>query len=468
MFDKFKSFIKGVFNRMFNKSSIENALNVNIAVSQVMANEINLWSILYENKAPWLGHTVSSLNLPATIAAEVSRMVTLELESEITNNRYLNEQYQTVINDLRANVEYACAKGGLVFKPYISGDTIAVDYVQADKFYPVQFNSRKQVTAAIFIEQKVEGNKTYTRLEYHELKKEGYHIRNLAYVATNIQGSAINDNLGDPIPLTKIEEWADLEPEVLIKDVKHPLFAYFKVPFANNTDNTSPLGVSIYARAVDIIKEADKQWSRILWEFEGSELAIDADSTLFKRDASGNCILPVGKERLFRTMDMDIEGTKSYNVFSPEIRDSSHFNGLNNILKKLEFTCGLAYGTISDPQEVDKTATEVISTKQRMYQNVKDIQKSLENALIDLSYAMNVWCKIGRFANSNYEQSFKWDDSIVVDKETELASMQADVAAGLLRPEIYLAKKYGITEEEALKMMPKVDNTLTKSPFDEE
>ena len=29
-------------------------------------------------------------------------------------------------------------------------------------------------------------------------------------------------------------------------------------------------------------------------------------------------------------------------------------------------------------------------------------------------------------------------------------------------------KKYGVTEEEAIKMMPKVDNTLTKSPFDEE
>lgn len=468
MFDKFKSFIKGVFNKMFNKSSIENALNVNIAVSEVMANEINLWSILYENKAPWLGNTVSSMNLSATIASEVARMVTLELESEITKNSYLNEQYQTVINDLRVNVEYACAKGGLAFKPYISGDTIAVDYVQADKFYPVQFNSRKQITAAIFIEQKADGNKTYTRLEYHELKKEGYYIKNLAYVATNIQGNTLNNNLGDPIPLTKVEEWAELEPEVLIKDVKKPLFAYFKVPFANNTDNTSPLGVSIYARAIDILKEADKQWSRILWEYEGSELAIDADTTLFKRDHNGNSILPRGKERLFRTMDMDMEGTKSYNIFSPEIRDSSHFNGLNNILKKIEFNCGLAYGTISDPQEVDKTATEVISTKQRMYHNVKDIQKSLENSLVDLSYAMNVWAKIGRFANSNYDISFKWDDSIVVDKETELASMQADVVAGLIRPELYIMKKYGVTKEEALEMMPKIDNTLTKSPFDEE
>ena len=58
------------------------------------------------------------------------------------------------------------------------------------------------------------------------------------------------------------------------------------------------------------------------------------------------------------------------------------------------------------------------------------------------------------------EVTFNWDDSIVIDKQAELLAMQQDGASGILRPEIYLAKKYGVTEKEALKMMPDTEETV--------
>lgn len=468
MFEKFKGFIQKVVSKMFNKGNIQEALKVDIAVSNEMTNAIDLWSMIYENKAPWLNKNVKSLNLGATIASEVARMVTIEFKSEITKNDYLNEQYQRVLKALRRYVEYGCAKGGLVFKPYIDGNEIAVDYVQADRFYPTQYNSKGEVTAAVFLEQKIEGKKTYTRLEYHELTDKGYIINNTAYVnETALIGNNSNRDLGKPIALNEVDEWASLEPSTTIKNVNKPLFAYFKMPFANTIDFTSPLGTSIYSRSIDLIKQADEQWGRILWEYEGSELSIDVDVTAFRKDEHGNFNIPQGKERLYRRIDLDDNNSK-WNVFSPTIRDSAYFNGFNNILKRIEFNCGLSYGTISDPSEVDKTATEIISSKQRMYSTVKDIQGSLENALNDLIYAMSIWAKLANLSMDKYEVSYNWDDSIIVDKDTELVSMQADVASGIIRPEIYIMKKYGVTEEEAIKMMPKVDTTLTKSPFDEE
>ena len=36
--------------------------------------------------------------------------------------------------------------------------------------------------------------------------------------------------------------------------------------------------------------------------------------------------------------------------------------------------------------------------------------------------------------------------------------MQQDATAGIIRKEIYIAKKYGVSEEEALKMMPPQQN----------
>ena len=61
--------------------------------------------------------------------------------------------------------------------------------------------------------------------------------------------------LGKEVPLSAVPEWANLEEAVTILHVKKPLFAYFKIPNANNVDDSSPLGVSVYSRAVDDIKK---------------------------------------------------------------------------------------------------------------------------------------------------------------------------------------------------------------------
>ena len=458
MFSKFKEWIRKVVNRLLNKDLVAKKLNIDVAVSDNMSSAIDLWSKIYENKAPWLDDDIKSLNLGSVIANEVARLVTVEFESEITGNDFLQEQYKNVLDDLRKYVEYGCAKGGLVFKPYIDGNTIAVDYVQADKFLPIAYSTKGEITAAVFVEQKRIGKELYTRLEYHDLKGTTYTIQNLAFCSTSI-GSDTAYDLGTEVPLTSVDEWSSLSPLVTINNIKKPLFAYFKVPQANNIDTNSPLGVSVYARAIDLIKEADKQYSRILWEFEGSELAINASVDCFKLDELGNPVLPHGKERLYRAMDYGVgEFNKAMETFSPEIRDSSLFNGLNNLLKRIEFNCNLSYGTISDPQSVDKTATEIMSSKQRMYSSIKDTQGSLENALNDLIYAMSVIGQLYGLCNGNYEVSYNWDDSIIVDKDKELSDMRNDVISGILKPIIYIMKKYGVTEEEALKMMPNNTN----------
>lgn len=455
---------------MFPKNLIQKNINAEIAVSDRMSKAIDLWSKVYENKAPWLGEDVESLELGSVIANEVARLTTIEFKSEITGNDFLQKQYENVLDDLRRYVEYACAKGGLVFKPYIDGNTIAVDYVQADRFFPTAYNSKGEVTAAVFVEQKRIGKKLFTRLEYHVLNGTDYTITNTAYCNNNAWGG--NDNLyelGQQVPLDSVDEWATLTPEITLGNIEKPLFAYFRVPQANNIDSNSPLGVSVYARAIDLIKEADKQYSRILWEYEGSELAINASVDCFKLDEAGNPILPEGRERLYRAVEYGVgEFNKALETFSPAIRDSSLFNGLNNLLKRIEFNCNLSYGTISDPQSVDKTATEIISSKQRMYSFVKDIQRALENALNDLIYAMSVLGQLNSLCDMNYKVSYNWDDSIIVDKQKKLESMRADVAAGILRPELYIIEQYGVTKEEALKMMPDNDYKDDSRPDDME
>jgi A118 family predicted phage portal protein len=252
-----------------------------------------------------------------------------------------------------------------------------------------------------------------------------------------------------------------LQYEVVYDGVKKLPFGYFKVPLANTVDDNSPLGVSVYSRAVPLIKEADKRYSNISWEYEAKEAAVHIASTLLKYSKENDKFeYPGGKERLYRALEYSTGATDKplLDVFSPEIRDASLFNGFNNQLKLIEFNCSLAYGTISDPQLIEKTAEEIKTSKQRSYTMISDTQAALQNALEDLIAAIDFWATIYNLAPmGTYETSYTWDDSIVVDAEKERKQDMADMAAGIMRPDEYRSKWYGETQTEALKNLPQPD-----------
>lgn len=463
MFNTIKEFIRKVVNKLFNKETIQKAVNVDIAMSNEMYTKKQLWQQIYEDKAPWLSNTVSSMNVGAGVASELARLVTIEFQSEISNNDFLNKEYQTVIDNIRNYTEYACAGGGVCFKPYVSDGHIEVDVVQAINFFTTAYNSRGEITGCILPETMTKGDTTYIRIEYHNFNNGEHTIINRAYKQKNLGNFNLStQSLGDEIPLADVEEWANITPEVTIRNIERPLFSYFKMPLANTIDSTSPEGVSVYARvAKDILKKIDEQYSRIIWEYESKETAIHVDRDLLTKDNNTDDLyMPIGKERLYRKVNMSIEqGGKEIDVFSPDIRDISLFNGLNELIRQVEFLCGLATGTISKPLESDKTATEVKMSRQRSYQMVKDIQKSLRVALENLIYAMQVWSQIAKLpvkpVDIEKDVSWNFDDSIIVDKDSELASMFADASAGIIDNVYYIMKKYGVDEKTAREMQPK-------------
>src|SRR5690349_19251381 len=227
MFQRILAWIRERLSRMIKPTTVNSALRVDVAITPLMADALQKWSLMYVNQPPWETGETKSLNLPAAIAAEIARAVTIEMEVQLSGSsraNFLAEQLVPLLNNIRTYTEYACAKGGLMLKPYIKGNAIAVDYVQADMFYPVAFDANGSMTACIFADQKIVGRDYFTRLEYHSLDADGYRITNTAYKSTT------RENLGSEVNLSVIDAWADLEPEVLILNIDKPLFAYFKMP----------------------------------------------------------------------------------------------------------------------------------------------------------------------------------------------------------------------------------------------
>lgn len=441
---------------LFPTTDIKKAFDVEIAVSTDMINAIDLWTDIFQNEAPWLDakQGVFSLEIAPAICKEFADTATNELVSEIKNNEYLNKQYQYFIDDINDWLQWALAKGGIALKPYIADDEIIVDYVQADSFFPVSFDNRKRINAAIFIEQIVKGKNIYSRLEYQKYENGTHTFINLAFKKENYNNSNFNEynDLGKQILLSDVPEWEDITPEYSIENVKRPLFAYFKVPGINNIDTSSPLGMPIYKKAIPLIQEADKQYGRYIWEYEGGELAIDADVDLFEIDEQSKKVkFPQGKQRLFRKFDGGSTADRPLlNTFAPTLRDSNYADGFNNILKRIEFNVGLAYGDLSDPNSVEKTAEEIRTSKFRKYNTVTSIQNALDKTLEHVAYIMNVYAVgLGQSNSSEVDIETDWGDSVLIDSEKQRNIDLQEVNAGLMPEWKYKMKWQGLTEEEA-------------------
>ena len=550
---------------MLGAKTIEQVLGIKSGMSEEMEAAINLWSKMYENHAPWLKEPtkespvrITSLGLPSLIASEKARMATLEMEVEINapmeeieepnpdyippgidengmptlgqgsmtikknvpkgnteRADFMANQFEKVKKQIRRQLEYGIAKGGLAIKPYLildkdfksseinenkSVDNKTIDnnsknanmstnivksnnseyedvkdykaqfefeYIQADGFYPLAFDGSGKMTEAAFLQKKEDKDTTYSRIEYHKLVDKKVTVINLAFKSNKMLKGlqpGTETDLGVEIPLTDVPEWASLQPKTTIEGVDRLLFAYFKMPEANIIDTYSPLGVSGYSRVVNLIKDADMQYSRLLWEFEGGELAVDVDRDALKLvetrpdGTEYQTERPIAQERLFRKVDLNAEDT--YNVFSPALRDTSYLNGLNAILTRIEDCIGMSRGTVSNtPYNEAKTATELKILRQRSYSTNADIQAALEDTLKDVVYIMDIMCSLYKITpEGEYECSFEWDDSILVDIETELSKRLTLMQSGLSSKLETRMWYFNETENQAKAALQKVDD----------
>ncbi len=428
--------------------AIESVEQVETPISTDMANALDDWYNMYINKPEWLSETVQSMNLPAFISSELARQIVLEMKwnitgkneagetqtedgGEITNPRseYLKAEFEKCINILRQKLEQGCAAGGMTVKPYPKDGHIFFDWTMDWSLYPVAFDDDGNMADVIFRDTYTEGKTIYTRLERHTVDGDNVKISQRAFKST------VKDTIGTEIPLTDVPFWSQLEPEVTVTDTGGQMFGWFKVAAANSVDVDSPMGASCYCKARDTIKQADMQYSRLLWEYEGSELAIDVDPTVLrpKKTEGGGLEMPKLNERLFRAVDVEQRDHDLYNVFSPVIRDGALINGLNQLLMRIEDQCGLSRGTLSDANTEARTATELRIIKQRSYATVADNQKALEHCLKEVIRAMNVYADLYDLApDGEYEVSFEWDDSIITDTEQQVQERMMLLNAGLI------------------------------------
>lgn len=460
MIKKILNLIYEAIGKMIGYKSITDALDLNdSSVSDGMLEAMDLWKDVYKDESPWLDDNkgIYSLGLGKQICQSLQQQALSELETSITEPgveedaeedksvvidtraKFLNDIYQKrLVKNLPQSFEKALALGGMIIKPYTSNNQIYLDFNYQGEFYPISFDDDGNIIDIAFFDQFVAGKYIFTKVERQTFSqgKRMVVVENKAFKAQiRNEDDDTEQELGKEIPLSSVERWNGISEEpVVIDNVDKPLYGLFKVPFANNIDMNSPLGISVFSPAIKLIKLADQQFSRLDWEYNGGQLAIDVDPTAvnFSEGYYGTTMnMDDCKNRLYRKLDLGQED--AYHEWAPALRDNNYMTGLNVYLNKIEDTIGLARGTLSQVDSEARTATEIKTLKQRTYITVSSLQDALESCIRDTVYAINVFTELYNLApEGDYDTNIEWKDSILTDNDTELEQKLTLQEAGIL------------------------------------
>ena len=351
---------------------------------------------------------------------------------------------------------------------------IRLGYCMADQFVPLAWDNA-QITEGVFISRRARKGWYYTRLEWHRWDGETYTITNELYKADMQRGANADsqDILGIRCPTAELAElYPGLEPETVIP-VEESLFSYFRTPIANNIDDNSPLGVSIYANALETLHAIDICYDSFVTEFRLGKKKIIVPARFLRAVVDPQ----TGRQvRYFDPNDetyvgvADDDGTAGIHDISVELRVEEHVAALNALLSILCLQIGFSATTFSfDAQNGLKTATEVVSENSKTYKTIKTVQNQLRPMLehmvrniIDVAilYGME-WQgqSVESLAAGGYEVKITFDDGVTQDRQTNLNEGVMLVNSGLLSKFTFLTdRKYGqgMTEKDALAELERI------------
>lgn len=442
MFDGLKKIWRGIM-QMFGYTTLTQIVGKDIALSENMINAINEWKKMLNGEADWITDSVISLGIEDGICREFADCVLAEMNTSLTHKK-LNEIYQKNILKLNENLQDGLALGSFVLKPL--GGT-AAEFVTADKIIPIGFGDDGKPNDIAFLTVKRVGDTDYfTRLERH------YFINGNLTIENRCFHSQTASDIGLSCKLEEVEEWAEIDSgPITYPGMNRMDFGYYRNPIKNKVDGSS-CGVSVYDSAINLIRKADVQGARLDWEYESGERAIHVDNRALKQDkTTGRFGMAKLNKRLYRGLNLEAgKDQELLKEYSPEMRDEAFKRGLEECKREIEFSVGLAYGDLSDVQQVSKTATEIKVSKNRKYNRVKAIQNNLYECLEDFAAGLAFYNSL---LNSGYEFDCKFKDSILTDEETERQQDRQDVAMGAMPLYEYRAKYYGETIEEAKRIV---------------
>lgn len=370
------------------------------------------------------------------------------LQEVLDNNNFL----------VRANqlIEMAFALGTGAIVEYLDGEEVMIDYIRADMIYPLSWDNG-DITECAFGSVRVIGGKEVLYLQIHRLgdaeqgeNPELYYIENKYIDREEAVELSVPDGV---LPLVST-------------GYDRPLFQIITPNICNNIDLDSPLGVSVFANAIDQLKGCDLVYDSYMNEFVLGRKRILVPISFAKMQMEKDGVAAPAfdaSDTVYYQMPGDRDSNLKLTEVDMSIRANEHELAVQRSLDVLALKTGLGTGRYQFDSSGVKTATEVISDKSDLYQNRQKNAIIVNAALIDMVEAIAFLD-----AEKEVEVSIDFDDSIIEDTNTTIDKNIKLVQGGLRSKLTAIMEINKCDKTEAEKELERIagDNQITGQDVD--
>lgn len=392
-----------------------------------------------------------TLNMPKKICEDWANLLLNEKTDVVIGNEEQQDKLWELLESVNfwtkgnQGIEKTFALGTGAFVETIDdNEKIRLQFINGAKIYPITFDQDK-ITECAFVN--VSSLKTIIQL--HLLDDNGdYFIRTRVYEKElNTTGDDIGKLITDDIYETK----SNL-----------PWFQILKPNIVNNIDINSPLGISIYANAIDVLQGVDLAYDGFCEEMRLGQARIFMNKQLTHYDTEGQHLaFDINEKGFYYVGEGDNQDRQPVTFYNPTLRTDGYVNGINNTLNLLSSKVGFGENHYRFDRGGVTTATQVISENSEMFRNLKKHEILVRDVIIGvckaLMYISNTFTDNGIKFDLEANIDVKFDDSIIEDKETMKMTDRQDVTMGVMSKIEYRMKWYNEDEETAKQKIAEIE-----------
>lgn len=458
MFERIRGFIMNILG-LFHATTIKDVTGVESNLSSEMYNAIELWAAMMSGCAPW-NTKAPPCGVLDQIAGELNVMVAREIGLKVENDA-IRPAMEHINHNVDKIVEYIALVGSCIVRPIFSNGKLQYETIPLGNYLPTQYDFDGTLIGALVLKQIQIGAKKWLLTEQHEYRNNQHTVTCKLYR---------NDNSAmKPTPLTDCPQTADITPVYTWENVKQPMIIEFRNHAVNKIDGSN-VPVAIIAGAEDLIRDADEQYERMNWEQEGGKMRVFADRDMFavrkRRDGTvvDNSLTPDLNKLLVKVDGDGTTESKKITEFAPTLRTTQQNEMFQQILRRIELTCKLGKGTISDMESVQMTAEQYSGGRKKLYALIDTIEDEIENKYQHCADVFAYMAAAYGVGKNNAKITVTWNDD-QTRKDITAAKQMAmqEINAGVKNKWEYRRDFYGEDEVQAKANTP--EEPLAPDPF---
>ena len=379
-----------------------------------------------------------------------------EKEQEFVSNVLKANNFRVKGNEMQ---ERKAALGTVAYVPRVEGMSVAegtgevlragsikLDYCTAPMIYPLSWDNGEIRECAFAAESKIRG-KDYTYLQIHRLKGGKYIIENHIFEYSR------------EVALSTVPGYENV-PKSVNTDSDKPQFVIDRLNIAN-PETENPMGISVFANAIDQLKGVDIAYDGYVNEFVlgKKRIVVKPEAT---KDINGRPVFDA-RETVYYALPEDGANGSMMEQVDMTLRTQEFNAGMQDMLNMLSSKCGFGENHYKFDRGGIATATQIVSENSTLFRTIKKHELILRDVLVQLCRTIlrmgNQYMNAG--LDEDVEISIDFDDSIIEDKESDFNRDSRLLQMGIMNDWEFRMKWMNEDEETAKAALPKMETLVS-------